>query len=479
MSLRDSENIALIGLGTSSLAAIDYLLFNPKPGQKIRVSDIKDRKHFQNRLIDRLWKRGIEFQFGEQGIDFIKHSDLILISPGIPPRGSIVEEIIKAQANGDLTGARIATDFDLFCEAIDSDYIAITGTNGKTTTAKLIAHLFETEALGNVGKPVLEFDNAHQNSSKYFSTDSAKAQLKPYVVELSSFQLYYSNIPKAPKTAIYLNFSSDHLDWHRDLDEYKAAKAKICECPETERYIFNYDDAVLRELGDSLGDKVSYFSTREDLSQLDGVHAYLSESELMLSRDKEAIRAARVSDLQLVGEHNYANTLAAILALETFDYGLFGLQSKLADFKAVEHRMEYVADLGSKPSYNDSKATNPESAIQAYEAFDKCIAIVGGKNKNLDLAKLYDVLVERAEHVIIIGELQEEIAAALEARNLANIYLVDSLEAAVATAADIESDLPVIFSPASSSFDMFANYEDRGTQFKRLIQKISANYTRI
>lgn len=414
------NSLTILGYGISARSTLDYFLTH-KPNVKLKLSELKARENFQG--IDDYQAKGVEFEFGNQSLDFIA-ADFVMVSPGIPPHAPIIKQLRE-------TGIKMGTDLDLFMQQVSAQVLAVTGTNGKTTTASLLAHLFDTQALGNIGLPFLEFPKLTNQEI--------------FVLELSSAQIFYSQLLKPVDCSIYLNFTDDHLDWHKDLNEYREAKARLFK--HNGLLVLNQDDATCKTLANA---NTQFFSTESE------ANAYYKEGTLYL----EGSKLIDCEDLKLVGKHNYSNILAAVLAANNFSLDRETIKTRLQSFKPVPHRLEYVASVNGHKCYNDSKATNPDSAIKALEAFDSCIAIVGGKNKNLDLSEFISVLEKKTKLVIAIGEIQAQFPMAVQAQ---------SLEAAVELALAHESNLPVVLAPASSSFDMFSGYQERGDKFKELI----------
>lgn len=426
------DSVTILGYGISAKSAIDFLL-EYKPGIEIRVSELKDRECFIG--IEDYEVKGVQFEFGQQTADFVlgdsADSRFVMISPGIPPHAPVIKLVQDS-------GLDFGTDLDLFLDFAPGKTIAVTGTNGKTTTVSLLASIFDTQAIGNIGLPFMDF-----------------AKLKNqeiFILEISSAQLFYSKLLKQVDCSVYLNFTDDHLDWHKDLDEYRQAKARLFEHDGV--FILNQDDNVTASLKN---DKSQLFSTETQANAYyRGDSLYLAETKLL-----------DCSELNLVGKHNYSNVLAASLAATEFGVGREHLKTKLMSFQAVPHRLEYISTVNGHKAYNDSKATNPDSAIKALESFKDCIAIIGGKDKNLDLSEFIKIVSARSSRIVIIGELREKIAQALTAHT--DFHKAETLEQAVDLAINHDSDLPILFVPASSSFDMFKNYQDRGDKFRQLI----------
>ncbi|MCE2928015.1 MAG: UDP-N-acetylmuramoyl-L-alanine--D-glutamate ligase [Candidatus Caenarcaniphilales bacterium] len=454
--LESITNITLLGFAKSTIATAKFLLIN-YPQIKIKFSEAKAKENFDLKTIEDFEEQKVIFEFSQQTLDFIisNAQTLVITSPGIPPQNPIIIGL-KEQ------NIKIITDYDLFCEQIlkhQQDYIAITGTNGKTTTTSIVAHILEREALGNIGKPFMEM-----------SLEEKIIQS----IEISSFQLFHSELSSIknnpPKASIYLNLTEDHLDWHKDMQEYREAKEKLFQSSTTKEnfWILNYDDAEVRNFGleQNLNNKtkILWFSVEDNNKNLSG---YLEKNILYID-SKPLID---INDLLIVGKHNYSNVLAASLALKASGISLEDIQTKLRSFKAPEHRLEFVKEINGHKIYNDSKATNPDSSIKAIDSFESSIVILGGKNKNLDLNEFLNYVSKKCHAVVCIGELQDSIYEHLVNIGYKNISkakdLNEALELSIAYGKD--NTLPIVLSPASSSFDMFKNYEDRGKQFKSLV----------
>lgn len=479
INLARIQNISVLGLGKSAIATVNYLAKH-HPHLTIKVFDSKaEASEAAHKQVDQ-WSNNpkISVSFAKQTITNLQDSQLVIVSPGIPPTTQIIQDLNAKQIP-------LATDLDLFlleANARDIPVIAVTGTNGKTTTTSLLAHIYEVEPLGNIGKPFLEYEDV-------LAAYDPKPESEPvvFVIEVSSFQLYYSQLQGIIDTALYLNFSPDHLDWHADLDEYRQSKEKLFHALHSEgTLIYNYDDSTAKALAALVStDKPDAQCLSFSLLPNASTDAYTDEGNLYKAEqtitedmsiavvDEHSMRETITKDsLQIVGEHNYANALAAWLVVQTY-YTQTSLHDQFKSFKAVEHRMEFVAEIDGKKIYNDSKATNPDSSIQALRSFDRSIVIMGGKEKGLNHEEINRVLVERAAHIVTIGETADRIQEELSAYDCSAISKASDLEDALKQALALEDELPVIFSPASSSFDMFTSYEDRGTQFKAVVNSLA------
>ena len=480
------DKIAILGLGKTAFSLIRHALDDEL--YDITVIEKREREAFHEleSQISFLTEEGVKFHFGTQELSLLDNIDIVAISPGFQPDSDIIQHICHLV---EIEKIKYLTDLDLFITKLQDlestvnavRYIGITGTNGKTTTTELTAHLLETKAVGNNGTPFLDFWS-------YSKSNIA-------VLEISSFQLFYSKQlileRYPPQAAIYLNLTEDHLDWHRSMDEYKASKKKLFNLSKNyeNSLIFNYDDAYLRELSQEFINnieaneklekylsKVKFFSSSVNLSELSSLAkhdlAFLHEDYFYLRINQRIKKLCHIDEIKLKGLHNYSNVLASLLACSDFtDICSTEFLERLKTFNPVEHRLEFVASIHGKDFYNDSKATNPESAIKSLTAFKKCLAIVGGKDKGLDLNEFIEILCLRAEEVYIIGELSTKIEAALLDRNFQNFKKVKDLEEAVDMALSSKHKIPVVLTPASSSFDMFKNFEERGRVFKDIVLK--------
>jgi len=492
------KNIAIIGFGKSAIASARFLVKN-FPTSKIRISELKQEAALDQALVNEFRQQGVEFEFGQQSFEFINFTEEVffLLSPGIPYILPLVQKIFAICKEN--PKKQYGTDLDIYIQTIakEQEYIAVTGTNGKTTTTSLVAHILKTEAIGNIGKPFLEYKDLAS---------------KVHALEISSFQLFYTNALKPsqhlPKATIHLNLTPDHLDWHASHDEYRETKEKLFVLSDTQEnfWVLNYDDQTTRDFGlqkleklskaNNIKSKIVFFSTKNilnNLTQASPLAAYLKKDYLYLAKlvnpqdpsdDSDGIvtqNAAgdyilelplcKTSALNIVGEHNYSNALAAALASYASRIQLNQIIDALQTFNPVAHRLEFVSEVGGHKVFNDSKATNPDSSAKALLSFPKSIAIVGGKNKYLDLTDFFPLLKQQCHAVIAIGELKTAFVEGLQKLGFKNIGTASNLEEAFQQALDYgqTNDYPIVLTPASSSFDMFRNYEDRGDQFRQLV----------
>ena len=451
-----NQTVLILGAGLTGLSAASFLLGKTK---EVLLSESKPEPEKQKDKIKLLKKQGVEFEFNQNSDTFIEKADLVVISPGINPQTDIVQKLNKKNIP-------VISDIELGSYFIDKPIIGVTGTNGKTTTTSLITHLINTNgkkaiACGNIGKPFLEI-----------ISDNHQADY--YVIEISSFQAYYSpNL--ACDIAICLNITPDHLDWHGNLENYIKAKEKLFVQQKFSSWsVLNYGDDIVKNF--SPNNHKFYFSYKKpDQDVFNSLEhcAFYENNKLRVKKKDKVQEIIDKSKLQILGPHNIENMLASISVAE-----IINIKDKdgLESFKGVEHRLEYIKNTQNKTFFNDSKATNPEATIKAIEAVSEennknITLILGGKDKNTSLDKIITAIKEHISEVILYGEAKQRFSDELNKSNYKNLIIVDNLHEAVQTSLKSKTNV-VLFSPACSSFDMFKNYEERGKTFKELVSKL-------
>ena len=449
MDIRGSK-IFILGAARSGIAAA--LLARDRGGIPF-VSDIKSEDENREN-IEILKENRIEYESGKNSFDRIRDYDLLVISPGVHLKEDIIRGIESA-------GVKVVSELEFACMFIDKPIIAITGTNGKSTTTALIGHILNTSNVstfvgGNIGNP-LSYMPLSRESYEYA------------VVEVSSFML--ENIEKfRPDIVVFTNISPDHLDKYKDYDEYKDAKSRIfLNLRADSPVILNRDCDELVSMTGRFYCKRLYFSRTNE-----------QDADIFLQRKSGGIEI--VYDLEdrsgsihyrnnyLVGEHNLENVLAATLASLVAGADPSGIESGIGSFKGLEHRIEFVRELRGVRYYNDSKATNIDSTLVALKSFDSNIIwIAGGRHKGTPYTILKDVVKERVKKIIAIGEASGIIENDL--RGVTDIELVGSdFQRAIERAFVVSRPGDVVLlSPACSSYDMFTNYEQRGRVFKEIV----------
>jgi UDP-N-acetylmuramoylalanine--D-glutamate ligase len=399
-----------------------------------------------------LLDQGFMVEAGSHGLLTFRRQDLIVVSPGVPMS---TPELTQVRA----MGAHIVGELELGAQYLQGEVIAVTGSNGKTTTTSLIGEILKaagrpTLVGGNIGRPVTAM--VEESSAESWS-----------VLEVSSFQLETVETFR-PRIALVLNITPDHLDRHGTFEAYAALKARITEFQTAEDFlVLNGEDKETQMIAAKTKAQVYWFSGRRPMKQGAFVHG---ESILFVPREgAKAEPVMPVAEISLAGAHNVENVLAAVCAARLAGVESETIRAAVLAFKAVEHRLEFVREVGGVRYYNDSKATNVDATMKAVEAFAGGIhLILGGKDKGSDYRLLEPLLRERVKTVITIGSAAEKIERQLD--GLVKIERAETLQRAVAFAqgAAVAGDT-VLLAPACASFDQFENYEQRGRVFKELV----------
>jgi UDP-N-acetylmuramoylalanine--D-glutamate ligase len=444
------KRILVVGLGKSGVAAA---LFLQARGARVTVSDAKAEEQLRQE-IPALLDKGITVESGGHGERTFRDQDLIVLSPGVP-----VDVPLVGQARS--RGVPVIGEIELASRFLKGHLVAITGSNGKTTTTTLAGEVismggYETLVGGNIGTPAISL--VEESTSDTYN-----------VLEVSSFQL--ETIESFhPEIAVILNVSPDHLDRHRTFQAYVAAKARIFEQQrESDFAVLNAGDKTCLELANHIRAQTRWFSRREVKSG-----AYVKDGKIYWKDDEGEQEMMPVSEIPLKGAHNLENVLAAVCVGRLVGCERHRIRRAVQEFKAVEHRLEFVASVNGVEYYNDSKATNVDATLKALESFPSGIHIIlGGKDKGSDYSALSALLKERARRVYTIGAAAEKIE--LQIAGAAEIVHAETLEAAVRRAAEsaVAGDV-VLLAPACASFDQFENYEHRGRVFKEAVQALAA-----
>jgi UDP-N-acetylmuramoylalanine--D-glutamate ligase len=405
--------------------------------------------------LSELLEQGYMVEAGSHGLLTFRRQDLIVVSPGVPMS---TPELKQVRA----MGAHIIGELELGAQYLQGEVVAVTGSNGKTTTTTLIGEILKaagrsTLVGGNIGRPVTAM--VDESTTESWS-----------VLEVSSFQLETVETFK-PKIALVLNITPDHLDRHGTFEEYAALKARVTEFQTAEDFlILNGEDKDTQMIAAKTKAQIFWFSTRRPIKQGTFVHG---ESILFVPREgASSERVMPVAEIPLAGAHNVENVLAAVCAARLAGVESATIRAAVREFKAVEHRLEFVREVGGVKYYNDSKATNVDATLKAVEAFAGGIhLILGGKDKGSDYRVLESLLRERVKTVITIGSAAEKIERQLD--GVVKIERAETLKRAVAFAheAAVAGDT-VLLAPACASFDQFENYEQRGRVFKELVASI-------
>jgi UDP-N-acetylmuramoylalanine--D-glutamate ligase len=444
------KRVLVVGLGKSGIASA---LFLADRGARVAVSDTKSEEELP-REIPLLLDRGIVVEAGYHGERTFKEQELIVISPGVP---ADVPQLLQARQ----AGIPVIGEVELAARYLKGKIVAITGSNGKTTTTSLAGEIIaaggrETLVGGNIGTPAIGFVES--------STDETWI-----VLEVSSFQLE-SIETFHPKIAVLLNVTPDHLDRHRTFANYAAAKTRIFENQARDDFaVLNADDATCVAMADKTKAAVYWFSRQRKAE-----HGAFVRGESIIWRDlgKEQT-IMHIAEISLKGAHNVENVLAAVCVGVLAGVDPAEIRYAVANFKAVEHRLEYVATIRGVQYYNDSKATNVDATIKALESFPSGVhLILGGKDKGSDYSVLNPLLEKRVKGVYTIGSAASKIESQLRGTQVVSAGTIDNAlrrASEAATPGDI-----VLLAPACASFDQFVSYEHRGRVFKDLVRQMEA-----
>jgi UDP-N-acetylmuramoylalanine--D-glutamate ligase len=463
--MRHLNKVTILGLGKSGYAAARYLAGK---GVHVILSEYGQIKGENIALADELKQLGVEVESGGHSDKALEQAELIITSPGIAPDTAVIK---KAYA----LGKDVISDVEFACTEGTIPIIAITGTNGKSTTTSLISHIFQSNGLiappcGNIGTPVLD----------YLSNNGNMSSIPNYLImEVSSYQLFYTK-HFAPYISVWLNLTPDHLEWHKNMDAYIAAKENIfthqdqfdtkklqdAKALKQAYAVINVDDPIVASR--KIKAKAFPFSQQSILEGADPA-AFVLDNWLCYRLNGKVERVCAIDEMPIIGQHNIENALAAIAVSTICGLSTNQIAKAIKKFKALEHRLEYVDTIDGVAFYNDSKATNPESSIKALQAFkEKIVLIAGGRDKGTDLQEFSKTVRNQAVAVILLGEAKERFAQALKEANMANVYMVNSMEEAINLGLKLKLG-PLVLSPACASYDMFKNFEDRGNVFKDII----------
>ena len=444
------KRVLVVGLGKSGVASA---LFLKSRGAQVTVSDAKPSDQLQEE-IPLLLDQGIAVETGGHGERTFRGQDLIVVSPGVPVDA---RPLVQARALGET----VIGEIELASQFLSGTIVAITGSNGKTTTTTLAGEIvtaggFRALVGGNIGTPAVSL--------------VAEASVETVVVlEVSSFQLETIQAFR-PKIAVILNITPDHLDRHRTFSAYVAAKARIFENQNLSDFsVLNADDPTSVELAQRTKGQVIWFSRKKEVSR----GAFVRDGRVLFRDPEDEQEIMLVSEITLKGAHNVENVLAGVCVGRLLDCPAARIREVVRNFKAVEHRIEYVAKVRGVEYYNDSKATNVDATIKALESFPSNIhLILGGKDKDSDYRQLNHLLRERVKQVYTIGAAADKIESQI--REAAKIVHAETLEKAVKqAAAAAQSGDVVLLAPACASFDQFRNYQHRGQVFKDTVRSLT------
>ena len=448
MELKD-KRVLVVGLGKSGVASA---LFLKAHGARVTVSDTKSGDELRNE-IPVLLDHGVTVETGGHGERLFRGQDLIVVSPGVP-----VDAPLLAQARS--LGEAVIGEIELAAQFLPGPIVAITGSNGKTTTTTLTGEILAAGGLptlvgGNIGTPAISL------------AERAKPETV-IVLEVSSFQLETIQTFR-PKVAAVLNVTPDHLDRHRTLEVYVDAKTRIFENQQGGDFaVLNGDDPICVAMAGRTRAQVFWFSRQQEVKR----GAWVRDGNILFRDSTGQREIMQVSEIPLKGAHNLENVLAAVCASALMGCAPEKIRQAVREFKAVEHRLEFVATIRGVDYYNDSKATNVDATIKALESFPSHIhLILGGKDKGSDYTVLNDLLRQRVKRVYTIGAAATKIESQIKGVEVVHAETLDNAlrkANALAQPGDV-----VLLAPACASFDQFKSYEHRGRVFKEIVRGLA------
>ena len=445
----DGKRILIIGLGKTGIATAGFLA---RKGSHVLINDEKPASELEN-AIHTLGDLTVELELGKQAPQILSAVDFIVPSPGVPPFNYLISE---AQTRG----IPIISEIELAYNFLQTPIIAITGTNGKTTTTRLIGDILAHAGKkifvgGNIGNPLIEFADTHQDADYL-------------VVEVSSFQLQWIN-RFHPRISVLLNITPDHLDYHVNFEDYRSAKKRIFanqignDCA-----VLNADDPNTGFFSEKIKSDIMYFSSSRMLEE--GISI---DNDNLRWRDRQGRDEKYPLDtIQLQGTHNLENIMASILVARRCECSPEAVREAIETFTGLPHRMEFVGERDGVRFYDDSKGTNVGAVTRALETFSKpVILLLGGRDKGGDFTILSGFIRKRVKELVIFGEAGKEIYDQIG--EIVKADVVKGLEEATFKAWDASStgDI-VLLSPGCASFDEFTSYAERGDYFKKLVKEI-------
>ena len=453
------KKITVMGLGLfgGGVGAVKYLV---SQGAEVTVTDLKSAEELSASL-KRLDDLPVKFKLGKHDEEDFVNVDMLVVSPAVPDDSKFLEIAFK-------NSIRIDSELSIFFRLCPAPIIGITGSNGKSTTTSLLGEMLKESGIktwvgGNIGISLLE-------NLKEIKPDDV------VVLEISSFQLeYLARIEASPHISIVTNIAPNHLDRHKTMENYIGIKKAIIHYQQEDDYaIMNYDDPILKKW-ETKGHRL-WFSTTKELKH----GAFLKNNEIIINHNSKRTVIPCSTQINIKGIHNWQNIMAASYAATLMHADVESIKNAITGFTGLEHRLEHVNTINEEQYYNDSKATTPEAATAGIKAFDNpTILIAGGYDKQVSLHQFALECVRNTKCVILIGGTAETIQKLIQdikgEKIKPDVYMAASLDESVKKASEVaEPGDIVLLSPACASFGMFANYEERGKEFKELVRDIVA-----
>ncbi|WP_432409459.1 UDP-N-acetylmuramoyl-L-alanine--D-glutamate ligase [Wukongibacter sp. M2B1] len=445
-----NKRVLVVGMATSGIPTVKTL---SKLGAKISINDIKSKEQLSD-ILDEIGNFCSELILGEHP-ERTENYDLIVLSPGVPTDLAFLKKAKEEKVN-------IIGELELAFRLSKGKYVAITGTNGKTTTTALTGEIFknakhETFVVGNIGLAAI--------SKALETTDNTIL-----VTEVSSFQLESIETFR-PKISAILNITPDHLNRHKTMGNYIDAKANIFrnQCGD-DILILNYDNDETRKLASRANCKVVFFSRSSALDE----GCYVEDNNIVFKNDKVKETICNIDDIYIAGNHNLENALAATIFAKYSGINKDVIKYTLKNFKGIEHRTEFVDEINGVKFYNDSKGTNPDASIKAVEGLKgPLILIAGGMDKGSSFDEFVGAFNDKVKTLVLLGETANKIKETAEGLGFKNIFIVKNMEEAVEKAYEeaVDKDT-ILLSPACASWDMYKSFEVRGKHFKDCVNNL-------
>jgi len=438
------KKVLIMGFSVSGKSAAKYLA---KKGADVYITESREEKAEDKEDLEQLSALGVKTEFGQNSDEFMNDAYVAITSPSIPFESDLYKKIKEKNI-------QIISEVELAYKESLHPFIAITGTNGKTTTTSLVSHILSSEfkapECGNIGVP---------------PTSLLTEDIDYFVCEISSFQMAHTNAFKA-QIACWTNFTPDHITWHGTLDNYFDAKAKLFKSPTAATFaVLNGADEKLLEFSKKCPSEIFLFD-----KETDDKCSYIKDDSIYYKRRGKEEFIINLSDCPLIGHHNYQNIMCAVIIAKIIGVSNENIKKNIMNFIVPEHRLEKVREYKGITFYNDSKATNPEASIVAINSFNNTdvTIIAGGRDKLTDLGEFCESIKKHIKTVILIGEATERFENSLKNAGFTNILKESTLESAIDKAITLKPN-EVLLSPACASFDMFKGYEERGVVFKNYV----------
>ncbi|MGF0017775.1 UDP-N-acetylmuramoyl-L-alanine--D-glutamate ligase [Sporofaciens sp. SGI.106] len=449
--LVEGKKVLVFGSGISGIGAAGLL---EERGADVVLYDGNDKLNREELRAKLGAESKAEIVLGECPEELIRSLDIVVISPGVPTDLPVVNRMREC-------GIPIIGEIELAYELGKGEVLAITGTNGKTTTTALLGEIMKRASdsafvVGNIGNP-------------YTTVVDETREDSVIVAEMSSFQLE-TIVTFRPRVSAILNITPDHLNRHHTMEAYIEAKMNVAKNQTKDDVcVLNYEDEVLRKFGEEVTAEVLYFSSRRKLEK--GI--YLEDGNIIYRNPEECL-VCNVEELKLLGTHNYENVMAAVAMAASYGVDMDVIRETIRDFAGVEHRIEFVAEKNGVAYYNDSKGTNPDAAIKGIQAMRRPTMLIGGGyDKDSSYKEWIESFDGKVKKLVLLGQTKEKIAKEARECGFYDIILVDTFEEAVMTCVKLaEPGDAVLLSPACASWGMFKNYEERGDKFKEIVNSL-------